>query len=436
MKNSGLGWLGNVPADWKSDSFRHYVIRRDGGAWGENINEEDEGTICLRVADFDFSNGRFRTCDQEELTRRKYTDGQIARLTLLPGDILIEKSGGGEKTPVGRAVLFDKPYKALFANFLERIRVDTSRVDPEFVEYWLRAWFACRSSPYYINQTTGIQNISISLMLAKERLFCPDLFGQKSIINYLDFKCDEIDRIAADIEAEIKTLVEYRSSVICEAVTHGLERSAQMKESGARWCSSIPAHWEMVPSKYLFHDSDLRKQEGDEQLTASQKYGIITQQDYMEREGTSIVLANKGLEDWKHVEPYDFIISLRSFQGGLEMSEVTGCITWHYIVLKPSRPICHRYYKWLFKSAQYINALQGTCNFIRDGQDLRFSNFAQVPLFVPPMEEQEAIADYLDQKTVAIDAAIEEKTAQLTTLEEYKKSLIFEYVTGKKEVPA
>lgn len=156
----------------------------------------------------------------------------------------------------------------------------------------------------------------------------------------------------------------------------------------------------------------------------------------MEREGTSIVLANKGLEDWKHVEPYDFIISLRSFQGGLEMSEVTGCITWHYIVLKPSRPICHRYYKWLFKSAQYINALQGTCNFIRDGQDLRFSNFAQVPLFVPPMEEQEAIADYLDQKTVAIDAAIEEKTAQLTTLEEYKKSLIFEYVTGKKEVPA
>ncbi len=197
----------------------------------------------------------------------------------------------------------------------------------------------------------------------------------------------------------------------------------------------IPEHWEMVPSKYLFHNSDLRKQDDDEQLTASQKYGIITQQEYMERENASIVLANKGLEDWKHVEPYDFIISLRSFQGGLEMSEITGCITWHYIVLKPSRPICHRYYKWLFKSAQYINALQGTCNFIRDGQDLRFSNFAQVPLFVPPIKEQEAIADYLDQKTAAIDAAIEEKTAQLATLEEYKKSLIFEYVTGKKEVP-
>ena len=263
----------------------------------------------------------------------------------------------------------------------------------------------------------------------------PPLPEQHAIATHLDRKCSEIDRIATGIQAEIETLESVRTTAISEAVTHGLDKTIPMRESGARWCMTIPAHWEMIPSKYLFHNSDLRKQEGDEQLTASQKYGIITQEDYMERENASIVLANKGLEDWKHVEPYDFVISLRSFQGGLEMSEVTGCITWHYVVLKASRPICHRFYKWLFKSAQYINALQGTCNFIRDGQDLRFSNFAQVPLFVPPMEEQEAIADYLDSKCAEIDAAIADKREQLTTLEEYKKSLIFEYVTGKKEVP-
>ena len=239
-----------------------------------------------------------------------------------------------------------------------------------------------------------------------------------------------------DIQTQIDTLEQYKRSVITEAVTKGLNPDVEMKDSGSRWCPLIPIHWELVPAKYLFHNSDLRKQNGDEQLTASQKYGIITQRAYMKLENTSIVLANKGVENWKHVEPNDFIISLRSFQGGLEMSETTGCITWHYVVLKASRYVCYRYYKWLFKSEQYINALQGTCNFIRDGQDLRFSNFSQVPLLVPPIEEQETVADYLDQKTNEIDSIIAKKKKQLDVLAEYKKSLIYEYVTGKKEVPA
>lgn len=93
------------------------------------------------------------------------------------------------------------------------------------------------------------------------------------------------------------------------------------------------------------------------------------------------------------------------------MSETTGCITWHYVVLKASRYVCYRYYKWLFKSEQYINALQGTCNFIRDGQDLRFSNFSQVPLLVPPIEEQETVADYLDQKTMRSTRLLQKEEA-------------------------
>ena len=93
----------------------------------------------------------------------------------------------------------------------------------------------------------------------------------------------------------------------------------------------MPAHWKIIPSKYLFHNSDKRKCEGDQQLTASQKHGIITQQEYMERENSKIVFANQGLENWKHVEPYDFVISLRSFQGGLEMSETTGSVSYTHL---------------------------------------------------------------------------------------------------------
>ncbi|MBR5292928.1 MAG: restriction endonuclease subunit S [Clostridia bacterium] len=203
----------------------------------------------------------------------------------------------------------------------------------------------------------------------------------------------------------------------------------EMKDSGVNWCQTIPSNWSIIPSKYLFRDSNVRRFDGDVQLTASQKYGIISQVDYMEREQVSIVLANKGLESWKHVEPLDFIISLRSFQGGLEMSEVKGCITWHYVVLKATQTIHHGYYKWLFKSAQYITALQRTCNFIRDGQDLRYSNFAKVPLPYPSVEEQQAIACYLDSKCSEIDALMEDIQAEISTLEEYKKSIICEAVT-------
>lgn len=208
-----------------------------------------------------------------------------------------------------------------------------------------------------------------------------------------------------------------------------------MKESGIEWIRSIPVEWEVVPAKRLFRNSDKRKHPDDEQLTASQKYGVISQQQYMEKEDTRIVLASQGIENWKHVEPYNFIISLRSFQGGLEMSEVSGCITWHYIVLKPLRPIHSFYFKWLFKSELYIKALQRTCNFIRDGQDIRYSNFVQVPLFIPPLEEQKEIADFLNIQCAEIDALIKKKVQFLAELEAYKKSLIYEYVTGKKEMP-
>ena len=277
--------------------------------------------------------------------------------------------------------------------------------------------------------TTGWQEMK------KITIPMPPLNEQRRIADYLDAKCAEIDSLTADIQTQIDTLEQYKRSVITEAVTKGLNPDVEMAYHQISWIEQMPAHWKIIPSKYLFHNSDKRKCEGDQQLTASQKHGIITQQEYMERENSKIVFANQGLENWKHVEPYDFVISLRSFQGGLEMSETTGCITWHYVVLKASKPICPRFYKWLFKSSAYINALQGTCNFIRDGQDLRFSNFAQVPLYEPPLSEQEDIASYLDMKCSQIDSISDQKKEQLTVLEAYKKSLIYEYVTGKKEVP-
>lgn len=202
-----------------------------------------------------------------------------------------------------------------------------------------------------------------------------------------------------------------------------------MKDSGIEWIGEIPEGWEVIPAKFLFKNSDMRRIANDEQLTASQQFGIISQKDYTELTGSKVVLANKGLEDWKHVKPFDFIISLRSFQGGLEMSEITGCITWHYIVLKSCHKICSYYYKWLFKSDSYIHALQRTCSFIRDGQDLRYSNFIQVPLFEPPLAEQEKIADYLNAECSHIDAMLSKNRSSIEEYKKLKQAVITQAVT-------
>lgn len=200
------------------------------------------------------------------------------------------------------------------------------------------------------------------------------------------------------------------------------------------WKDSI--NWQAVNPRWLFAQRKDRAKKGMEQYTASQKYGVISQKDYMNRIGGSIVTVQKDFDILKMVCKGDFVIHMRSFQGGLEYSEHTGSISSAYVMLIPQKNTGEcRYFKWLFKSASYINALQSTSNLIRDGQAMRYSNFIQIIIPYPPLDEQQQIADYLDSKCSEIDAIIADKKRQRGILTEYKKSLIYEYVTGKKEVP-
>ena len=267
-------------------------------------------------------------------------------------------------------------------------------------------------------------------------LQCPHFEEQQQITNYLDTQCSEIDATAEDIQKEISLLEDYKKSVITEAVTKGLNPDAEMKDSGVKWIGKIPINWQVVNPRWLFAQRKDRAKKGMEQYTASQKYGVISQKDYMKRIGGSIVTVQKDFDILKMVCKGDFVIHMRSFQGGLEYSEHTGSISSAYVMLIPQENAGEcRYFKWLFKSASYINALQSTSNLIRDGQAMRYSNFIQIIIPYPPLEEQQQIADHLDSKCSKIDTLIADKKRQLDILAEYKKSIIYEYVTGKKEVP-
>ncbi|MBV8502403.1 MAG: restriction endonuclease subunit S [Paucibacter sp.] len=208
-----------------------------------------------------------------------------------------------------------------------------------------------------------------------------------------------------------------------------LPRYGAYKNSGVTWLGSVPAHWTVVQSRRYFTNRNEKAVVGDQQLTASQKHGVVYQTDFMELEGQKVMQVIVGADILKHAEPNDFVISMRSFQGGIEWCGLRGSISSAYVMLVPNDAIWSPFYRYLFKSAPYIQALQATTNLVRDGQALRFSNFAQVPLPLLPVEEQQKIAAFLDRETAKIDVLIAEQEKLIALLAEKRQATISRAVT-------
>jgi type I restriction enzyme S subunit len=170
------------------------------------------------------------------------------------------------------------------------------------------------------------------------------------------------------------------------------------------------------------------------QLSATQAYGVIPQAEFEERVGRRVVKISMHLEKRRHVEKDDFVISMRSFQGGLERAWATGAIRSSYIVLQPGPSVDVEFFSYLFKSPDYIRALQSTADFIRDGQDLTFDNFCRVDLPLVPLEEQRAIATAMTRAASGIVTNIVKVTSELDLIREYRNRLIADVVTGKLDV--
>ena len=203
----------------------------------------------------------------------------------------------------------------------------------------------------------------------------------------------------------------------------------EVKDSGARWLGTIPDSWTAVRSKRLFISRTELARPDDVQLSATQAYGVIPQADFERAVGRKVTRILQHLEKRRHVEVDDFVISMRSFQGGLERAWASGCIRSSYVVLRPAAPLVVEYYAHLFKSNGYIRALQSTASFIRDGQDLNFANFCEVDLPCPPLTEQRAIARFLDHADRWIRRYIRAKQKLIKLLEEQKQTIVHRAVT-------
>ena len=262
---------------------------------------------------------------------------------------------------------------------------------------------------------------------------------QAAIVRFLDHADRRIRRYIRAKQKLIALLEEQKQALIHEVVTGRIDvRTGRpypaYTDSGIEWLGAVPAHWDVRRSKRVFRPRTERARPGDTQLSATQTHGVIAQADYEERIGRKVTKILRHLDQRRHVEVDDFVISMRSFQGGLERAWRSGCIRSSYIVLQAATELTIGYFGHLFKSVGYIRALQSTANFIRDGQDLNFENFCRVDVPFPPVEEQRQIARAVDREMNHIASSIERSRRQIGSLHEYRARLIADVVTGKLDV--
>ena len=263
----------------------------------------------------------------------------------------------------------------------------------------------------------------------------PPRTEQDQIVRYLDWQTSKINHLIHGYQKQIKLLKERRQTIIDRATTQGINENTEYKNSGANWIDNIPAHWNMVYAKKLFAQRKDKAFPNDIQLTSSQKYGIISQEEFMNLEGRRLTVVVTGEDILKHVGIGDFVISMRSFQGGLKYSYVEGKISSAYFMLIPNKDkVYDEYFKWLLKSKPYIKALQGTSDLVRDGQALRYANFAKVYLPEIPLDEQKEIAEYIAAEVAKIDNALPTFQKEIELLREYRTRLISDVVTGQIDV--
>ena len=260
----------------------------------------------------------------------------------------------------------------------------------------------------------------------------PPLNEQKRIANHLNRACAEIDALTADIQAQIDTLEQYKHSVITEAVTKGLEPDVEMKDSGIQWIGSMPAHWNCIRGKYVLKYIQKPVREDDGVITCFRD-GEVTLRSNRREDG--FTMADKEI-GYQGIDVGDLVVhGMDGFAGAIGISDSRGKASPVLNVLDTEQS--KRYIMYFLRSMAYSDVFLALATGIRVRScDLRWNKLSELFYPVPPLEEQEAIVDYIDSVLRRTDEVIAAKREQLSTLEAYKKSLIYEYVTGKKEVPA
>ena len=417
MKDTGVGWIEAIPSNWTVKKNK-YLFFNHKMVVGAKVEQYERlaltlGGVVKRSKE-----------DSDGLQPMDFAAYQIVK----PGE-LIFKLIDLQNISTSRIGL--SPY--------------TGIVSPAYIILSAKNEICCDFAFFFFTMMwmdqvfnkmgdSGVRsNLSASDLL--ELPFCfPCVHEQEKIASYLSKQCSMIDTNASRIEHEIEILQDYKNSVITEAVTNGIKKNVSLRSSGIEWVGLVPVSWDILPLYKCFFEGKRKNVGVKEKNLLSLSYGQIIQKDINSNEG----LLPASFSTYNIVSPGDIVIrptdlqnDKRSLRTGLVKEK--GMITSAYIDLKPSGNISSEYMHYLLHSYDIKKVFYNMGNGVRQG--LNYSEFSKLLILCPSLSEQTEIADFLDKKCAEIDDVIERKRKQLNVLTEYKKSLIYECVTGKKEVP-
>lgn len=420
MKNSGIEWIGEIPDSWNVVQLASLFIehkQKNTGMQSNNLLSLSYGKIKRK--DINTSDGLL----PESFENYNVVDSGdiVLRLTDLQNDQRSLRTG----------LCFEK---GIVTSAYVTLRKRNANLNSEFMHYYLHS-FDVRKGFYGMG--SGVRQGLNFDGIKKLAVLLPPTKIQEAIVEYLSKKLGEVDKLIEVQQAQIDKLKEYKQAIITEAVTKGLDPTVPMKDSGVEWIGMIPESWEIRRGKSIFRQ---RNEKGNEEclqlLSPTQRYGVIPQEIYDKISGMTAVKLNLSVDlaTMKTIHKGDYCISLRSFQGGFEYSTYEGVVSPAYQVFYAFEEISDEYYKYLFKEKGFIAEMNSFTLTIRDGKNISFGDFANSAIPYPKVSEQQQIADYINDKCAKIDKLIALKQAKIEKLQEYKKSLIYEYVTGKKGV--
>lgn len=415
MKDSGTLAFGTIPSTWKITKFKNLFCLRST----KNTGNRELLSVYLDKGVISYS-------DSDGMQVHKPSESLAAYQNVEIGDFVLNNQ------QAWRGSVGVSKYRGIIspAYFVYSM---TDECYAPYMNYLLRDSSMVHQYELASRGVGTIQRNLFAPWLKNRIVLIPPIYEQKEIAIFLDSQCSEIDALSAVIQKEIETLEQYKRSVITEAVTKGLNPDVEMKDSGIEWVGNVPAHWDVRPLYYYFAERKKKNYLGQEQNLLSLSYGKVIRKDINTSEG----LLPGSFNGYNIIEPGDIVLRLtdlqndkRSLRTGLVKEH--GIITSAYVTLKAAKEVVPEYFHYLLHAYDVMKVLYNMGNGVRQG--LNYSELSKMHIVAPPIDEQKNIAAYLDAKCKEIESIIESKKQQLTVIDSYKKSLIYEYVTGKKEV--
>lgn len=410
MKDSEVEWIGEIPEGWDISKVKYigryingYAFKPD--QWGQ------DGLPIIRIQNLSGSSESIN-----------YFDGKISDDYLIDdGDILISWSATLDAFiwNYGKGWLNQHIFKAI---------PNVQKTHKNYFFHLMKIAMLNMSSDKHGSAMQHVTN----QIFGNFQVPLPSLSEQKLIADFLDEKCAEIDKLSDDIQKQIDILNNYKKSVITRAVTKGLDPNAEMKDSGIKWIGDIPKNWTSKKVKYYLFRDEKRNPGEMPILSVYREYGVIPKNSRDDNHNVT----SEDTSKYKYVRPgYLVINKMKAWQGSMGVSDYEGVVSPAYFIYRlKSKDILPEYIHHLLRSC-YKDEFRRISGGIREGQwDLPAIGFENTPICIPSIDEQKSILNFIDSIVPQIEESVSVKAEQILRLLEYKKSIIYEYVTGKKRV--